>query len=52
MYMSFDKHRSHAGQVTVFNEMSTNKKMKWDVMAINANTAYGYHFILDQYSFS
>ena len=52
MCMSVDKHRSHAGQVTVFNEMSTNKKMKWDFMAINANSAYGYHFTLNQYSFS
>ena len=32
--------------------MSTNKKMKCDVMAINANTAYGYHFTQNHYSFS
>ena len=28
---------------TVYNEVSTNKKMKGDAMEMNTNTAYGSH---------
>ena len=41
--MSADKRRPHAGHVTVYDEVGTNKKMKCDVMEMNENTAYGYH---------
>ena len=36
---------SFADPTTLYDEVSTNKKMKGDVMEMNTNTAYGSHVI-------